>query len=274
MAIEQFEELALVLRVHAFQERDRIVTLLTEHHGKINVLARGAVSSKRFGGALDVFAVSKIDVRKKNHAQLGHIQSARLHHELRGLSGNLEVFYAASFILEFCYRILEEQAPARDLFVQACQALVSLSEVAGGKIPFEGDDALVAKILTLFMWRALVILGVQPNLTHCLSCKLSLDYDFEFVRWSPTQSGLHCSNCQVLGPSILVEGKSLRNFLLEHALSWSALRQQWATTRPAAIWPRKEWLFLLNLLVEYLKLHLNQYPKKGFESLKLFNSVL
>ena len=47
---------AIVLRVTDYGEADRIVTLLTESHGKVSALARGAKKSrKRFGAALGLF---------------------------------------------------------------------------------------------------------------------------------------------------------------------------------------------------------------------------
>ena len=59
--MSQFQEdLAIVLRSQPFQERDKIVTMLTENQGRITGVAKGAIHSRRFGGSLDLFACSHI----------------------------------------------------------------------------------------------------------------------------------------------------------------------------------------------------------------------
>jgi len=50
-----FEDLAIVLRAVPYEERHRIVTALTEHHGKITGMAKNAIQSRRFGGCLETF---------------------------------------------------------------------------------------------------------------------------------------------------------------------------------------------------------------------------
>ena len=58
--MERFTDLAIVLRSFRYAERDMVVHLLTENHGKITGLAKNAVHSRRFGGTLQTLAVSNI----------------------------------------------------------------------------------------------------------------------------------------------------------------------------------------------------------------------
>ena len=52
---------AIVVGLMDYRESDRIVTLFTREHGKLNGIARGARKSrKRFGGALELFACLKV----------------------------------------------------------------------------------------------------------------------------------------------------------------------------------------------------------------------
>lgn len=52
---------AIIIKRVNYQEADRIITLLTEEHGKVTVLAKGVRKSKsRLAGGLELFSVSTI----------------------------------------------------------------------------------------------------------------------------------------------------------------------------------------------------------------------
>jgi len=58
---------ALVLRTRPFGESDRIVTLLTEQHGKVAGIAKGAKNSRRrFAGTLEPFVLIRAVFRQRH----------------------------------------------------------------------------------------------------------------------------------------------------------------------------------------------------------------
>ncbi len=51
-AARSYRDDAVVLRTHKLGEADRIITLLTKHHGQVRAVAKGVRrTSSRFGGA-------------------------------------------------------------------------------------------------------------------------------------------------------------------------------------------------------------------------------
>ena len=69
---------AILLRSVAYGEADRIVTLLTDAHGKVALMARGARrSQRRFAGSLEPFAVIEAEVAL-GAGEVGRLGGARV----------------------------------------------------------------------------------------------------------------------------------------------------------------------------------------------------
>src|SRR5919108_354299 len=62
---------AFVLRTRPYGESDRIVTFITEHHGKVAGIAKGAKNSRRrFAGTLEPFVRVRAVFQHRPHADL------------------------------------------------------------------------------------------------------------------------------------------------------------------------------------------------------------
>src|SRR5207247_7539818 len=65
---------ALVLRTRPYGESDRIVTLLTEQHGKLTGIAKGAKNSRRrFAGTLEPFVRIRAVFRQRTGTELAFL---------------------------------------------------------------------------------------------------------------------------------------------------------------------------------------------------------
>ena len=54
---------AIVLRTHKLGEADRIVTLLTKHHGKVRAVAKGVRrTSSRIGARMEPFMLADVQL--------------------------------------------------------------------------------------------------------------------------------------------------------------------------------------------------------------------
>lgn len=150
--MEHKTELAIVLKTFPYQERDKVCVLLTEHSGKITALAKGAIHSRRFGGALDTLTCSKVRFVQKPNAEMARIEEAVVHHEFRALRLDYDLLAVASFGGEFCLRLIEPHAPARDLFVVLSNFLFYL-------------DAKMNPVLCIdaFLAKALYVMGYAPD---------------------------------------------------------------------------------------------------------------
>ena len=62
-AARSYRDDAVVLRTHKLGEADRIITLLTKHHGQVRAVAKGVRrTSSRFGARLEPFMVADLQL--------------------------------------------------------------------------------------------------------------------------------------------------------------------------------------------------------------------
>lgn len=177
-----FEETAIVLRSVPYEERHRVVTALTEHHGKVSALARNAIQSRRFGGCLESFTASTWRMGE-TRGDLYHLDEAIIRKDFAGLRKNFEILSLASVFNELMLRLAPEREPCLDLFKLHSNALAQLEEIGEAGKPVEPRLLLV--ILNAYLSKILQWNGTQPRLLRCLGCERSL-LDF------PADARLRC----------------------------------------------------------------------------------
>jgi DNA repair protein RecO (recombination protein O) len=80
---------ALVLRTRPYGESDRIATFITEEHGKVAGIAKGAKNSRRrFAGTLEPFVLVRVVFRQRAAAELAFLVRC----ELLGRESGREVY--------------------------------------------------------------------------------------------------------------------------------------------------------------------------------------
>jgi DNA repair protein RecO len=168
---QTFEETAIVLRSVPYEERHRVVTALTEHHGKVSALARNAIQSRRFGGTLETFSASTWRMGE-TRGDLYHLDEATIRKDFAGLRKDFEILSLASVFNELMLRFAPEREPCIDLFKLHTNALAMLEEMADSGKPAEPRTLLV--ILNAYLSKILQWNGTQPQLLRCLGCERSL----------------------------------------------------------------------------------------------------
>lgn len=182
------EDLAIVLRSQVFQERDRLVTVLTEHHGKIGGIAKGAVHSRRFGGTLDLFACSQLRF-KETQGELVRIDEANLRRDFLKLRGKLENISAAGYFADLILRLTEDRHAVREVFLLLAHYLYLLEE-----------HPATYEIVRSFEIKLLERLGWAPVLEECVGCRTpffgeELAPEDSFVSLSVEHGGFLCHRC-------------------------------------------------------------------------------
>lgn len=179
---ETFEDTAIVLRSVPYEERHRVVTALTEKHGKIGALARNAIQSRRFGGTLEPFAASTWRMGE-TRGDLYHLDEATIRKDFAGLRKDFEILSLASVFNELMLRLAPEREPCIDLFKLHSNALAELEEMAdaGKAVP----PRILLALLNAYLSKVLQWNGTQPQLLRCLGCERSL-LDF------PADARLRC----------------------------------------------------------------------------------
>src|SRR5262252_5120124 len=119
---------ALVLRARPYGESDRIVTLITEQHGKITGIAKGAKNSRRrFAGTLEPFVHVRAVFRQRAASDLVFLLRCELIEALRGLTLDIDRFAAGSYVLDLTDRMVLGRESGAEVYGLVRDALVLLA---------------------------------------------------------------------------------------------------------------------------------------------------
>lgn len=177
----------IVLKVRAYGESNKIVTLMTREAGKVSAMARGAKKpSSRLASVTQPFTYGVYVVQR--HTGMGTLQQGEHLHSMRHIREDIVATAYASYIVELVDRIVEEGRPEPYAFEVLMQALQAIEE---------GYDP---EAITLFVeWKFLPYTGVQPILHACAGCG-AVDGEFAF---SFKEGGFLCHRCFQLDPYLI-----------------------------------------------------------------------
>lgn len=205
-----YRDEAVVLRTHKLGEADRIITLLTRHHGRVRAVAKGVRrTTSRWGSRLEPF--THVDLQIAEGRSLDVItQAETLTPFSSALGADYERYTAGTVMLETAERVVpEEREPAVQQFLLLVGGLRTMA--AGAQTP--------SQVLDSYLLRSLSVAGYAPSFDHCARCG-----DPGPHRWfNPSAGGMLCSDCRLPGsasPSpatVLVLGALL-------AGEWEAVR--------------------------------------------------
>lgn len=179
---EELRDRAIVLGVVDYEEKDRIVTLLTREGGKLGAFARGArASKKRFAGALSPFTLLSVRLQPRR-GELFHLASCVVEEAFLGLRDSLEAISLAGYAAELCRELCKEREPHPLLFDRLRAHLAVLASE-----PPRPEDRLA------FELGAIGEAGLMPRLDACARC--GGEVDGPRVPFSPGEGGLLCGAC-------------------------------------------------------------------------------
>ncbi|MCL1923326.1 MAG: DNA repair protein RecO [Propionibacteriaceae bacterium] len=191
-----FNDEGVVLRTHRLGEADRIITILTRHHGKLRGVAKGVRrTSSKFGARLEPFA--QVDLQITEGRTLDIFSSVVSKALLgRPFLDDFPRFTAAEVMVEIADKLVpEEGAPALQHYLLLVGALRALGEgtTAGVRPP--------SVILDSYILRAAGVAGYAPQLESCASCGAEGAHGF----FSPAPGGTVCGRCRPPGAPALSE---------------------------------------------------------------------
>lgn len=181
-----YRDTGIVLRVQKLGEADRIITLLTQKHGKVRAVAKGVRrTSSRFGARLEPFG--HVDVQFYPGRSLDVVTQVETLDAFHvSLVGDYSRYTAACAVLETADRLTaEEGEPALRLYLLVTGALRAL---ASG----DRDGSLV---LDAFLMRAMSIAGWAPAVDECARCGEPGPHRAFNVQ----AGGVVCGNCRPAG---------------------------------------------------------------------------
>ena len=177
---------AIVLRSWSYVESDKIVSFLTESHGKVTGIAKGAKRShKRFVNTLEPFSLVNLRFQDRPHSGLAFVHACDLIRTFKDLTANLEKIAYAFYLLEITNELTREREENRTLFDHLKEGLIYLEE-----------EGVSPSFLIFFELRLLKLSGYQPMLDHCRRCGRDCNSGPQ-VQWrfSPRDGGILCESC-------------------------------------------------------------------------------
>lgn len=205
----------MLLRSVDYRDSDRVVTLLTEDHGKVAALARGARrSQKRFGGALQPYVVMHAHYRS-GRGELAHLERVTVDRSFLRILRNLEAIGAAGAALAVIRERIPDHEPEPAVFDLAVRFLSALDS---GAPPEES-------LLSLHI-RVLALLGFSPALDRCVHCGKEPALD-RAASFDPLRGGIVCRACG--GARLVLSAAALKR--------WAAVEA--GDEFPDVRWPEK-----------------------------------
>lgn len=210
MRRESYRDRALVVRSYDFGEADRIIVLLTRHHGLKRCVAKGVRRSKsRFGSRLQPFV--DIDVQLYPGRNLDSITGAdTVAYYGSGIIDVYERYTAASAALESAERLSSTEGDPW-LFDHLAETLSRMQ-----------DTSFPTLVLDAFLLQAMGHAGWAPSLFDCAQCGNPGPHHV----FHPAVGGAACVNCRPSGSAEVPE-ESLR-------LMWLLAHSHWPTVRDIA----------------------------------------
>ncbi|GAB3945357.1 DNA repair protein RecO [Corynebacterium tapiri] len=204
-----FHDRAVVVRTHDFGEADRVVVLLTRHHGVVRSVAKGVRKAKsRFGSRLQPFV--HLDVQLYPGRKLATItQADTVAYYGSGIIEDWDRYTAASVVVEAAERLAmhgEEDPALFDAVINALSAMQTTRH------PTATLDA--------FLLRALELAGLAPRLFECASCQAAGPHR----AFHPEAGGAVCVRCRP-SQSASVPAETLHLMWLLAGEHWAAAEQ-------------------------------------------------
>lgn len=233
-AARTYRDDAVVLRTHKLGEADRIITLLTRHHGQVRAVAKGVRrTSSKFGARLEPFMVADLQLVAGRNLDIvtQAVAKGSYGREIVADYGRYTVAAAMTETAERLTDVDGEAATAQYLLLVG--ALASLSR---------GDHASEL-ILDSYLLRALATGGWAPSFTDCARCGEPGPHG----AFSASLGGAVCHDCRPPGsPAPARETMALLAALLSG---------NWTTADASAPPHRKE---AAGLVASYLQWHLER----------------
>jgi DNA repair protein RecO (recombination protein O) len=174
-----YRDQGVVLRTIRLGEADRIVTFVTQAHGKVRAVAKGVRKTKsRFGARME--PMSHVVVQFYEGRELDIVTQAETIDHFRPIRDDLDRVGKAQSLLEAVDQVAQEREPNPRLYSMLVGALRALAE---------RDSPLV---VPAFFWKLLSVEGAHPMLDACASCGA----DAELVAFEMTMGGVLCRSCR------------------------------------------------------------------------------
>jgi DNA repair protein RecO (recombination protein O) len=179
-----FQTEAIIIKQFDLGESDKIITCYTKDYGKIRAVARGVRMSKSpISGTVLPFNYNyMVFYQGRSMPRINQVKNIYSFTELRE---NLKKMAYASYMAEFVEKVGLENAPNQALFSLLLSNFYQLLKAGNDELKY---------IDLIFNIKVLAILGIKPELEHCVICNRELNYYQQNI-FNIEHGGLECQDC-------------------------------------------------------------------------------
>lgn len=172
---------AVVLRRRDLGEADRLLTVYSREHGKLQQVAKGARRpSSRKAGHLELF--TRVQIQAARGRELDVITQADALDLFSQLRSDLTRVGQASYLIELIDRFTVDHEPNESLYTLLVRSLEMLDQ---------GGEA--HNITRAFELRLLDQVGYRPELFQCVACGEEIQPEAQFFSFE--SGGVLCRSC-------------------------------------------------------------------------------
>jgi DNA repair protein RecO (recombination protein O) len=200
---------AIVLRHVNYRETSRILTLFSSDLGRITVSAKGCMRPKcRERAATEMFTLGEYTLTERVGRY--YLNAACIENAHFNLRFDIDRLALATYFVELCETVLNEEEPQKELFDLLAAMLRALC-----------DEKSSPELVRLFFEvKAMDILGFRPEVSACAVCGGALK---DKIWFSVSAGGAICDNCKVeeMDSRPMLPGTAA---FLRHVLDWDVER--------------------------------------------------
>lgn len=175
----QYKTKGIIIRRRNFGEADRILTIYTEHRGKVSVIAKGVRKPlSKLAGHLELFYLSDLHIAEGKN--LHTITGAILVDDYKNIRENPQKINQMYYIAELIDKLIHEHEASKDIFNLLME---TVNYIEKNESPL---------LLVYFELQLLSQLGHKPELEVCAKCRKKLKPENNF--WD-NSAGVICANC-------------------------------------------------------------------------------
>ena len=174
---------AIVIKSMNLSESDRLVTFMTEKHGKVKCVAKGARKAKnQFWGTLEPMSLIHLIYFGREQQSLFRLNHSDIIESFHTVRENFDKLYTGIYFLDLIDTMILEGHWEPKVFGLLYQSLSALNQ-----------QTELEPLRRLFEIRLLSFSGYKPQLDHCVLCRKKSSNSI--ISFNFTHNGILCSSC-------------------------------------------------------------------------------
>ncbi len=192
---------AIAIKSINLSESDRLVTFMTENHGKVKCVAKGARKVKnQFWGALEPMSLIHLIYFGKEHQNLFRLNHSDIIESFQTIRDDLGKLYTGIYFLDLTDAMILEGHWEPKVFGLLYQSLAALDQ-----------QNELEPLRRLFEIRLLSLSGYKPQLEHCVLCRKAPEN--RLISFSYAHNGILCDSCCNNARSDIQFSTGTRNYI-------------------------------------------------------------